>query len=398
MISCGIMLFYSLGLTINCFSIFLTPLIELLQLSHSQGSRLISVQNISGMVSMIIAGPLYKKIGARKIAYISGLFISCGFYIYARADSLTLCYVAASTVGLGFGSGSLIPAATLISAWFDKKRGFALGVASAFTGVATIIYPPILTIIIDKSSVSNAFLFQSISIFILATVTMILLRNAPADKGLLPYGCQTEISETPSLNISGITFKEAIRTNDYYLLIIALFFVCLTMQPTFSHIAIFYIDGGYSSMFAAYMLSIYGLVMIIFKPIYGMLIDKLGLMISAIYTYILLIVGFVSAYLIGFPVFPYIFVICLGIAAAPFASIGFPIYTEILFGKKDFPKIYTSIKFMFVGVGSIAVAFPGIVMDSTGSYSYLFSFYILCSAISFIIMLILLKRKNLIKV
>lgn len=393
-IGCGIMLFYSIGLTINCFSIFLTPLMDSIQLTSSQGSMLVSIQNISGMLSMVFVSPLYKKIGVRKIAYFAGLFLSCGYYIYSRAGSLSICHLAALIIGLGFGAGSLIPASLLISTWFEKKRGFALGIASACTGVATIIYPPILSKIIAEVDLGSAFLLQSITIFMLATVTMVLVRNAPADKGLLPYGHPFEVANSIHADITGTTFEEAIRMKKYYLMLIALIFVCITMQPTFSHIAVFYTSAGYDSMFSAYMVSLYGLTMIIFKPVYGIIIDKFGLMISTVYTYALLVLGFLSAYLIEYPIPSYIFVICLGVAAAPFGSVGFAIYTEAMFGKEDFAKIFSSVKLVFVGVSSLAVAVPGIVKDFTGSYSPIFLFYILCSGISFVFMQKLLRGEK----
>ncbi|MGI6140779.1 MAG: MFS transporter [Caldicoprobacterales bacterium] len=393
-IGCGIMLFYSIGLTINCFSIFLTPLMKSLQLSSSQGSLLVSIQNISSMIAMLVVSPLYKKIGVRKIAYAAGLLLSFGYFIYSQADSIIQCHLAAIITGLGFGAGSLIPVSILISVWFHKKGGLALGMASACTGIATIIFPPIFSKLIERVNLTSAFLFNSIFIFILATVTVMLIRNTPSDIGLLAYGQQDKESIHLDINTNGITFEEALRAKKYYLMIAAIVFVGITIQPTISHIAVFYTSSGYDPVHSAYMVSLYGVMMIVFKPVYGFIIDKFGLMISTFCTYFLMILGFFSAYHIENPICSYIFVACLGVSVAPFSTIGFTLYTQAIFGKKDFARIFSSIKFVFVGISSLSSAVPGIINDFTGSYSSIFLIYILCSGISFVLMLTPLKGED----
>lgn len=128
---------------------------------------------------MALTGKLINRFGARKISFLAGLVIAAGYVMFSIAERSYVCYIAAFIVGLGYGSGSMIPVSTLLTVWFEKKRGFALGAATMGSGIATIISPKLLIGIIENSGIGYAFLILSIVVVTLATFSFILIRNTP---------------------------------------------------------------------------------------------------------------------------------------------------------------------------------------------------------------------------
>ena len=55
-IGCSIIIFYTYGLAMNVFSVFIQPLIDTLNLTKGQGSTIPSVINIAGIIAMIAEG------------------------------------------------------------------------------------------------------------------------------------------------------------------------------------------------------------------------------------------------------------------------------------------------------------------------------------------------------
>ena len=393
-LGCGIMVCYSMGLTVNCFSVFIEPLINTIGLSKAEGSSIPSVQNMLGLCSMIIAGPLFNKFGVRLISYISGLFIASGFLIFSFAKDLISCYIAAGVIGLGYGTGSIIAVSVILTSWFDEKRGFALGLATVGTGISTIIYPPILALLIEKYSVSAGFKFLFINVVLLATIAFMLVRNCPADKGLRPYGCRLHNEEKPYMAGQGLRFKEAIKTKRYFMMMFAAAAVSITILPTISHVSILYTSTVYSPAFAAAMLSVYGATMMLSKPLYGIINDRFGLLFSNIYVYSCWIICLVSGFSIDRnTIFAYLFILFLGMGA-PLSTIAMPLWVSALFGKRDYSTIFSSVNILFYLGGAISLTLPGLLADLTGSYLTIFPIYIILSVISLIVLLSVIITRN----
>ena len=394
MIACGIMLFYSIGLAFNCFTVFLAPLKEALGLTGAQDSSIISIMNVGNVTGMLIAVPLYRKVGAREIAYGSAICMAAGAVIYAFAGSLLQCYIASTVSGFGYGAGSIIPASILISAWFEQKRGFAMGLASACTGLATIIFSPIFASIILKYSIRTGFLVEAALIFGLGTICFLLIRNKPEEKGLFPFGHDHDDSESMHIEETGILFKDALRGKTYYLMFLGVLFVAIVAQPVMAHLSIFCTSNGYSPMFAAYMVSVFGVTMMFFKPTYGFLIDKLGVLRASFITYGAVAGSCIAGLLVGHSAIAAVLLaVCIGMGIAPISTLALPMWITVVFGTKDMSTIFTSYKILYYCIGALGSTLPGLFFDHTGSYLGVFWVFIACGIVSFLFIRSVLNRK-----
>lgn len=390
-IGCSIILFYNLGLVLNCFSVFLQPLIDSLNLSKADGSSIISVQNTAAIAMMIACGKIYKHLKVRMVSLTCGLLVSIGYLFYSFAGSLYGCYFAAVLIGFGYGAGSMVPVSILLTEWFDHSRGIAFSIATAGSGVATMLFPPILTRLIVSYGLSITFIFQATSIAILAIIAHLLIRNKPEDMHLLPYKKSLPTREehdnskesTHKLKRNVLRYHDAKRTSRFYQMISLAFLIGFSVPAVITHFSVLLISFDYSLVYTGYMVSIFGVFMILGKFLYGFIIDYSGNMSSSTYIFILWLIALGSVFCLHLSgLSAILFAVLVGLGS-PIGSIGLSVWTEDLFGKQDYAPFYTTFAVSFNIGASFGLLLPGIVADYTGSYTTAFLIYILCTMMAF---------------
>src|SRR5215211_102194 len=142
---------------------------------------------------MFFAGRLLAKYGSRVMLIASGIIMTSGLALFAASAGNLTFYIAGALLGLGYGlSIALVPPA-LINAWFVARRGLALGIVMAGTAVGGLIWATI------GPSLAQFSLGWRDVIWIMAVAmaactflpALLLIRNTPADVGLVPYGADT---------------------------------------------------------------------------------------------------------------------------------------------------------------------------------------------------------------
>lgn len=394
-LGCGIVILYQLGLAFNCISIFLNPLMESLGTNNTVRSSLTSLFQIGSVLSLPFVSPMAEKIGLRRLILCCGLCSASGYVILSIAKSIALCYIGMLLIGISFGAGAAVPVSLLLAKWFFKKKGFAIGLAMVGSGVATIFAPAMIRDIIAGHSVQTAFLVQAVMITALAFVAFLLIRNTPEEKGLCAYG-GTSYDEEKENETPKVRLHEAVQQKSFLAAAAATLLVGTIISPVITHLSPLISQSGYSEELAATAVSIYGIVMLASKPIFGMIIDKYGVLKANTFAYGFILLTMVDGLLLhcgkmmvyGFPTF-------FAIGGATITNIGLPIWCNELFGQKNMGSMFAMLKLcVFIGA-MIGSAIPGIIMDRTGSYNGLFLYYIVVALLSYaIIQLAFIKGKK----
>lgn len=391
---CGIVMFYGLGLAFNCISVFLNPLMESIGVSNTLRSSITAFYQSGSVVSLLFASPIIQRLGARKVIFASGLLMSAGYIILAMAHSIATCYLGMLIIGLGYGSGTIVPCSILLTAWFSKKRGFAIGLATCGSGLATIFAPTLLAEIIEKYDVHSTFFIQSAVIALLSIVAFAILADEPERKGIKAYGF--DFSKKEDVKVQGsITLKEAAKDRNFLFMAVAIVSVGIIISPVVTHMSPIISQSGYDAASAAKVVSAYGVAMIIGKPLYGAIIDRAGELKSNIYIYFFLLIAMIDGILISRSiVLAYGFTILFGIGGAPIITVGLPVWVSKLFGKEGMGSVFAVLKLCSSLGGALGATLPGIIIDETGSYNNLFKIYIAALLLSFGIMQYLFTKKE----
>ena len=126
-----------------------------------------------------LTGSLADRLGPRAIVSAGAVFMAAGLFLASRADSLLGVYV---TYGLGVGLGVgfiYVPAVGTVQRWFDRRRGFASGLAVAGIGVGTLVVPPLAAWLIEQGGWRNAYAILAGGTLGLGLIAAALLEHSP---------------------------------------------------------------------------------------------------------------------------------------------------------------------------------------------------------------------------
>jgi OFA family oxalate/formate antiporter-like MFS transporter len=115
--------------------------------------------------------------------------------------------------GVGLGLGYIVPVATLVK-WFPDKRGLITGLAVAGFGAGALITAPIATRLIATVGVLQTFAILGVAYFVAVTGGALFMRNPP--DGYRPPGWTPTASQQQQRAVRSYTLQEAMRSWQWY--------------------------------------------------------------------------------------------------------------------------------------------------------------------------------------
>lgn len=170
-----------------------------------------------------IGGFLINRLKARLMMLVGCVILGIGLIVYSQATSASMVYVAHSMMGMSLGFVGVLVNTVLISNWFLKKRGSALGIVLTGTSFGGVTIPLISTPLIQTFDWRTAMILVSLIIWVVLLPAIIFfVKNRPSDIGQLPDGEKVEPEledEKPKENLyeKGMTLWEALRTPIFWI-------------------------------------------------------------------------------------------------------------------------------------------------------------------------------------
>lgn len=211
----GVLMQLALG-AVYAWSVFREPLAKEFGASVSAVNAAFTLTIVCLGISAYFGGRLMERIGPRKVAFASAGLYGAGIILSSfTSESIVLLYVTYGLIaGIGLGLGYIVPIATLIK-WFPDRRGLITGVAVAGFGAGAVVTAPVA-----KSLITSAGLFQTFAILGVAYVIMVLvgalvLKNPP--EGWRPEGWEPPpAEETVDKSGANYDFAGALKTWQWY--------------------------------------------------------------------------------------------------------------------------------------------------------------------------------------
>lgn len=272
--ACVLQMICTGGLFVNVLSFTLT-FIQQTGVTEAQGSMILSVRCMFTLLSVWFAPVYYNKLSLRSGIFAALLLSSAACVINSFGGSAIVYDIGAAVGGIAYGLGGMVPASMMINRWFQKRRGLAIGVCMAGSGLATVAFPPLITTLVSRGSLRTAFLSEAAFALFSAFLIAAVMRSSPEEKGLLPYGEGESESNSkkktatplPGGNLSPLGWGAM-------LLGLALLGGVGTAAP--GHMSVLQTDSGYSAERAALTASIFGFVLTFGKFFFGLMADILG--------------------------------------------------------------------------------------------------------------------------
>jgi MFS family permease len=362
-------LFWGVPITVYSFSVFLRPVMQEFHVGRAAVSLGFTVQLFVAALCTPFMGWLLDRYEARRVILLfTALFGAVLISNKAFSASLWQFYFFYAALGCFVHGLGPVPFGFVISHWFDRRRGLALGLMMVGIGAGAIIMPSFAQLLITRFGWHAAYAILGGAVWLIAVPTVaIFLKQRPQDIGLLPDGAPAqESSAEAKAALEGLAAKEAWRTGTFWLLVGAFFLASASVQGCVVHLAPMLSDRGVNAPTAAFGSSLIGAAVLIARVGIGYLLDR-------IFAPRLAAICFAgSAFGIG--------LLWLGSTKMVFAGaflVGFGLGAEVdlipyltgrYFGLRAFGKIYGSAFAAFALAGALGPLIMGAGFDRTSSY------------------------------
>lgn len=356
------------------FGVFVEPLVELFGWSRGKISVAYSLAFIVGLPAVVIMGWLGDRYGARPLMIGAAMLITAGTFMLGTIKELWQFYVF-----YGFFVGSMGHAAytvllpVILTRWFNRHMGLALGIYWSAMGIGPMIFAPVFRWLIETRGWERAFTLIAMTVGTILITFSLLIRSNPREKGLAPYGGEDAVRGPKVPAASGpatARLGDILGQRPVWLLIGIHHLGCVGHSVILAHIVSMAIVQGVSGMEAAGVLSLIAGGSAVSRFASAVLADRFGgrilLTAALIGQCAPIFILFFAHEAWAFYAFALIFGLCYG-----GEMVGFPIINRQLFGAAA--PLGTIYSFEMVGAGTgmaLGGWLGGFLFDLSGAYTW----------------------------
>lgn len=375
-ITMAAVMFVTTGTFFYGFATLVDPLNEEFGWSRALIGGAFSLRSEMGGLEAPLIGYFIDRFGSRLLLTAGVFFVGIGFIILSLVQELWHLYVAVAIIAVGLGATGGSVAYTAIAHWFVKKRGRATSFVTLGGGASGVMVM-VLAGLIAAFGWRTALVITGIAQMVICVPLALTVKQNPEDMGLLPDGepSADEVEdeggakeEAPSIHKRGLTMRQALRNNSFWMLSIAFAFVSLACMGIVVHqIAYLKKSVGFSASTAAQVATAMTIISLAGRLGFGYLadfVDKKKLLAIA---YLLIGLGVLSIASVQsqWQVVFYLVLFSPGWGASIALR---PVLQAEYFGLRAFGGIQ-GLTFLVSSAGSVAgPIFVGAVYDSSGDY------------------------------
>lgn len=383
------------GIGYYTFSAFIIPISNDFGWSRAEISLAMTVASLVGLAAPLV-GMWVDRYGARSVMAAGALITGGAFALLGFSTSLWYFYAFYFFMALGQLGALNIPIARVVSSWFDKKRGLAIGITLSGFGIGGLTMLPLASYLISVLGWRMAYHILGLIILIVLTpLSMLVIRERPAEMDLSPDGktseeMQTKTPLTDELQASATwTLSSALRTKTFWLITGALSLTFLGTGAIIAHLVPFFQDQGISHQMASTILALAIGVSVFGRVTAGYLVDKVPIKYMVMLCFLLQIGGLALILLgTGSMAVVWAFVVVFGLGIGGIFALE-PLLVSQYFGLISFGAIYGGL-WAFITIATATGPFiAGYIFDVTGNYDMAFILSILITSIALILIFLL---------
>ncbi len=262
-------------------SILIVPLEKEFGWSRTTISMAISLNILLyGLIGPFAAG-FINRYGPRRVMASSAILVGLGtLATITIKQPWELFALWGVLVGVGTGIIAIVLGATVVQRWFHAHRGLALGMLTASAATGQLVFLPLLAkLVVDHGWRASVITMAALAL-LMAPVVLLLMRDRPQDKGLLPLG-QAQGMSAPAATLQN-PFSAALsslalasRSREFWILA-GSFFVCgaSTNGLIGTHLVPACMDHGIPEVQAAGLLAVMGVFDLVGTTGSGWLSDR----------------------------------------------------------------------------------------------------------------------------
>jgi sugar phosphate permease len=282
---------------------------------------------IVGTLFGFLIGWFIDRFGPRRLMLVGILMGGFAVIGLSQVSSLWMFYLCYLFNALGYVCGGPLPNQVMLSRWFDKARGKAMGFAYLGIGIGGAIVPWVAKWLIENLGWQTALMVIGILMIVIAFPMVLIVKDSPD-------ALQESKATEPPVPIGGV-----VKSWSFYLLAIGSMCSIAAVAGTNQHLKLFLsIDHGYSQTDSATVISLVLASSIVGRLLMGWLADRYPKKYVMLLIYSLVSLAIPLLYFISTPGVIYIFAVIFGIAFGGDYMI-IPLMTAELFGLKVMGRI-----------------------------------------------------------
>ncbi|MCW5893123.1 MAG: MFS transporter [bacterium] len=179
----------NVGLMFYAWGVFLTPLAETFG-GRGRVALAYTCTQLAQAAYGLVVGRVVDRHGARGVEIAGACLLAAGFALLSQVGSLPLLYLCmAGPIALGSTCMGALPNNAVVARWFVRRRGQALGIATAGISAGGIVMAPLAQWLIVHRGWREAYLvLAALVLVVVLPPVLAFMRRDPADLGLLPDG------------------------------------------------------------------------------------------------------------------------------------------------------------------------------------------------------------------
>lgn len=367
-------LFFVLGGGYDAQTVFVPELVKQFGWSRAQVGTLFMALSLAAGISAPLAGWLLDLVSAQFVVCAGAGIAGLGLAAASRASGYGEMVVAFLMLGVGMAASGYVPAAFVVSNWFNlARRGLAVGIAMAGETAGAMLMTLIVAYVIASKGWRAGYLALAIpTLLIVIPSVLCLVRTRPTIAGV-DKGRTQEIA-------AGMNVSEAVHSRSFWLIAIAEFGGGFYVTAVWIHLAAYLRGIGYSLEVTAFAVSAAMALATAGQPIMGIIADRVTSRVALATAFVVNAISFILVLYAKHALYLALFIILFGsMLTAPVTLLA--LLTATSLGLRKYGSL-SGIMFLFWVVGASFGPFvAGWIFDLSGSYS---SAFLLCAGVSFL--------------
>jgi len=385
--------FMSVGTSFYIFNAFMEPLSEAYGWSRTALNMALVLGMLAGFVGQFLAGTLVMRTGPRILMLIGPILSGGTCILLGRTGVLWQFYVLYVLLYLGSMIYGGVVANTAVNNWFVRKKGKALGFASAGISFSGAVLPLIAMALILHTTIAGAFLWIGLLTMAVGPLSWLVVRDWPEQFGLQPDGLPLEGLIGPSVlrdqkgrQIGNTvreepwTLRRLIVTATFWKVGLSLGLALTSVGAVMSQLKPRFADLGFDDITAMWLMALTACIGAVAKYLWGMWCDRFDPRHVFAILVSMMALGLGLALVHGSLVALALFIVVFGFAMGGVMSL-FPIIVADLYGRESFPAVFRYVSLLVI-IEVFGFIIAGQSFDRTGSYDLAYIIFIVLALIA----------------